>query len=130
MPYWPAIVAFARQWWKAAAGLIVGIMLGLPLGYYEGKSAGKAKADAARNAANVEQLITDAEANAAASDQRVADALAIVQAREELKDAVAKVPDSVPDAARVALGCARLQRAGTNTADLAACRGSESSNGQ
>mgnify|MGYP000317143763 CR=1 FL=1 len=49
-----------------------------------------------------------------------------VQAEKEGKliDAVSEVPDDVPDAVAVQLGCARLREAGVGIADIPACRAS------
>lgn len=114
---------FIKDWWKAAAGFIIGALMTAPLSYCEGKDAAFAEYKADRAEANVEALVQDAEANAAASDARVADAIAITEQRKDLVDAIAEVPDSVPDAVRVQLGCQRLRRAGTPEADLSpACR--------
>lgn len=58
-----------------------------------------------------------------AAGERVADTVAIAKAQKELNDAIEAVPDTVPDAVAVAVGCRELRGAGYLDADLpAACR--------
>lgn len=64
----------------------------------------------------------DAVAKGAASKQGLKDQAASTKLTKDLTDAVAALPDSVPSARRVALGCARLRAAGRSTADLPQCR--------
>lgn len=64
----------------------------------------------------------DARAKDAASKQGLKDQAASTKLTKDLTDAVAALPDSVPSARRVALGCARLRAAGRSTADLPQCR--------
>lgn len=98
--------------------LVIGITL-----YVTGRSDGRAKADAERAVANVEAMKTNEKANANAADDRVADAEQVLELKEELTDAVAEVPDDVPDTVAVALGCERLRRQGTDTTAIPACGG-------
>lgn len=95
----------------------------LPLGYCKGESAGTARADAARAVANVEALKTDGSAKELAAVERLNDTAAIAAKREELTNAVADLPDSIPTVRRVALGCVRLRQQGTDPATIPACRG-------
>lgn len=68
---------------------------------------------------------TDFEAKLDAADQRARDQAGIADDERKRSDAIQKAPDSKPSAARNALNCERLRRAGTDTSRLAACRGSE-----
>lgn len=73
--------------------------------------------------ANNKYLKEKARADELAADRRLADTLAVGKQEKELLDAVAKAPDGVPDAARIALGCARLRQAGRDTTRIPACSG-------
>src|SRR5688500_11082499 len=73
--------------------------------YVKGRSDGRAKADADRAIANVEAMKTNESANANAAEARVTDAEQVLEMKEELSDAVASIPDDVPDPVAVALGC-------------------------
>jgi hypothetical protein len=89
--------------------------------YIMGRGDGRAKADAERAVANVEAMKTNETANANAAEDRVADAEQVLELKEELTDAVAEIPDDVPDAVAVALGCQRLRTQGTDTSAIPAC---------
>lgn len=70
---------------------------------------------------NTKTLERKVDADSNASEQRRDDDATIARQEKELHDAVAKVPDSAPDATRIALGCERLRRAGTDTSGIPAC---------
>jgi hypothetical protein len=71
-----------------------------------------------RAASNAAAATIQAKAQDKAASERLTDDRASRQTEQELTDAVAPVADTPPDAARVALGCARLRRAGAREADL------------
>lgn len=99
------------------------ILVAIGLVYWQGRSDGRLKADAERAVANVEAMKTNEGANANASEARVTDAEQVLELKEELTDAVAEIPDDVPDDVAVALGCQRLRRQGTDTTAIPACGG-------
>jgi len=70
--------------------------------------------------AEIALLGTQAALVETAAEERQADTAAVEQAEEDLIDAIAKVPDTQPDAVRVRLGCERLRRAGRLDAALTA----------
>lgn len=70
----------------------------------------------------VDALQRDAAAKAVADAQRVTDSAINRKLSEDLTNAVAKMPDSIPSARRIALGCARLRASGFIVADLPQCR--------
>ncbi len=69
--------------------------------------------------AETQRKAREADANAAL--QRKVDEARISEQEKDMHDAVAKTPDTMPDAARVALGCARLRNAGKDVSRIAAC---------
>lgn len=103
----------------AALVLIAGTLLFV---YLRGRHDAHQKDEAARAVAIAEALKIDAKAKEKTDEVRVSDAREVAALKEELTDAVADVPDSVPDAAAVALGCQRLRNAGADVSDLPACR--------
>lgn len=110
---------------SARSAIITGVVCAgvcLPLGYCRGYDAAKDKARAELAIANVAVQNQDKTASDAAATERVTDAIAQAKQQTELSDAVAAIPDSVPDASRVALGCARLRANGRAETSLpAAC---------
>ncbi|MBH9536931.1 hypothetical protein [Novosphingopyxis sp. YJ-S2-01] len=114
------IAAIGAKLSGARSALIAIAALCLPTAYCKGREDGTVKADAARAIANVKALQADAAATGLAAEERVADALRINQDEEELIDAIAEEPDTVPDPVRVRLGCERLRAQGTPAADLPA----------
>jgi hypothetical protein len=73
--------------------------------------------------AEITLLRVDAGLKETAAEERQADTAAIAAAEKDLVDEIQSIPDTQPDAVRVALGCARLRRAGGVDADLpAVCR--------
>lgn len=102
-----------------ASALIFAAMVG---GYKGGERAATARYDAARALANVETVKVDGAAKEIAANERRVDDTLVNEGKERLLDAVQSAPESAPDAARVALGCARLRAQGTDTAAIPACR--------
>lgn len=122
------MIASTKMLWAAHKLPIIlgGILLALAvvgLIYWQGRSDGRLKADAERAVANVEAMKTNEAANANAAGARVTDAEQVLELKEELTDAVAEIPDDVPDDVAVALGCERLRRQGTDTTAIPACGG-------
>lgn len=95
----------------------------LPIGYCSGNRAGVARMEAARALGNVEALKTDGSAKELAAVERINDNAAVAAIREDLTDAVAELPDSIPSVRRVARACAQLRAQGTDTTAVPACRG-------
>lgn len=118
-----AAIAFVRAWWKAGAGIVVGAALAFPLGQCSGSQAQKKHEEADRAITQAEALKVDTKAKEKAADQRVKDAAEVADMTEKLTDAVASLPDEIPSARRVALGCQRLRNGGADVSDLPiACR--------
>lgn len=107
---------------KIALGIALAIALALSLAYCNGKKEGKRGADLALEKANNQAIVIDSKAREKAADDRVADAVENLEAKKELSDAVEALPDALPTARRIALGCARLRRQGTDTTAIPACR--------
>jgi hypothetical protein len=121
------VIAAVMGWFRTnprnawiIAGLVM-LTIGFGWAYFKGRS-DFAKQEKARDAiAAAEALKSDTKADAVATASEVKAAQVQAQKEKALTDAVAQVPDSVPDAAAVALGCARLREAGVSVADLPAC---------
>lgn len=116
-------IAFVRRY-PALIGLIATVIAVAVIALLlinHGVRKERARQEAARAVAVAEAIKSDehADAKSTASVQR--DAERIAEAREELIDAIAQAPDSLPDAASVVYGCRELQRHGISTADLPAC---------
>lgn len=118
------ILNFARSWWKAALGIVLGALLCWPVASCQGRKDGRAQMQLAVERANAKALEQSRRADAIAANQRLTDTIAVNQQERTLRDAIASTPDSAPDAARIALGCERLRRANRGrSADLpAVCR--------
>lgn len=119
-----ALYAWARThstalWVIAGVVLVVG---SLQVAYLRGRSDEAAKAEARRRIEVAEALRSTSRADAVAVDTVMAKAEARSRLKEELTDAVAQVPDDVPDPVAVRLGCERLRNVGRRIADIPACR--------
>lgn len=88
------------------------------LGQCSGARNERAKLELAVEKSNTKALEVDATANDHASAARVDDAVKNTNMKKELYDEIAKVPDSVPGPARVALGCQRLRKAGKEVPEV------------
>ena len=108
---------------KVAAGVIAVVLLALLTAYCVGRGDGKSKIELEIEKANVEALETNANALGNAADDRVVSNEQILKTKEELVDVVEATPDSLPSATRIALGCERLRRQGTDTSVIPACSG-------
>lgn len=104
-----AALAFARTWWKAIPGAVVGAALAFPLGHCSGARDAKAAFRAAQAEAALKAEVRNAAANEAAAVQRAADADHTHRTQEELSRADDAAPDSRPSDARRAYLCARLR---------------------
>lgn len=109
-----------RGWIVAA---IVALVLALALGLYlKGRHDAHARDEARAKIAVAEAIKSDTAADNKSTATLAQEALAIDAKQKELEDAVAKIPDSTPDAVAVAAGCVELRRNGISTADLPACQ--------
>jgi len=111
----------------ARNAIVTGVVvaaLTFPLGYCEGQRSANAKNDAARAVANTETMKVDGAAKEIAANERRIDDALVNENTERLLDAVQQAPNSVPDAARVQLGCERLRAQGTPDATIPAVCGS------
>lgn len=108
-----------RNVWLIAGLLaVIGV---LAFVYMKGKGDAE-KRERARDAiAATEAVKSDTRANDKAASAVAVDALNRANAEKELTDAVAALPDSLPDPVAVQLGCQRLRQAGVSVADLPAC---------
>lgn len=110
-----------RNIW-AFAGLI-GVIAVLVFVYMKGRGDQAKHEDARRAVAEQAALKSDAKADAKATAAEVKAAEKRAETEGKLIDAVAAIPDDVPDPVAVALGCARLRDARVpGAADLPACR--------
>jgi hypothetical protein len=112
------------QYWKIALAVVAAVSLSFTLGQCSGKKAGRQEMRTAVAEANTKALEQARRADTLAATQRITDTVAVSTREKELRDAIASTPDSQPDAARIALGCARLRGAnGGSSANLpAVCR--------
>lgn len=125
-----ALDALRASWRAIVACLVVGSLC-LIIGFWRGSEAEKSACRAARDAANVAAMKTDAAAKGRAAEDRVADAVRAAESERELVDAIRDIPDTVPGAMRVARGCVQLRQAGTREADLPGiCRSGGGDGGQ
>lgn len=100
---------------------LVGVIAVLGFVYWKGQN-DHAKKEAARDAVAVASAMkSDAQADTKATELVAHDALVRVEKEKELADAVAEVPDGLPDPVAVRLGCERLRQANISVADLPAC---------
>lgn len=107
------------------AVIMILIFATLGLGYCAVTGPGREpkKVDAAVAAANGKIQTIDTGAREAAADERLADAISSATTKQELTDAVSKLPDALPSDRRIALACERLRRQGVRDAHLpAVCR--------
>jgi len=111
-------IAIARAWWKVLPGFVLGALIAFPLGQCSGDARATKRLEAANAASQVKALTEDAKAKETAAAERMNDAADVAAMKERLSDAVASLPDHVPSARRIALGCQRLREAGTRDADL------------
>jgi hypothetical protein len=103
-------------------GIILAIALALALAYCSGRGDGKDAINQQIDKANTKALERDAAAGEKATADREAEHAKQLEVKKELVDAVNKTPDTLPDPARIALGCERLRRQGTDTTIIPACR--------
>lgn len=118
------VLAFVSNWWKLAAGIIVGALICYPFALNSGKDAGRKEIQLQVETANRLYLEQKARADDLAARQRAIDLNSVNLGQEALLDAIRELPDSTPSAMRIRLGCERLLRAaGGNSSRLpAACR--------
>lgn len=111
IPPWAGIALKILPWALLAPAFL--------LGQCSGARNERAKLALAVEKDNTKALEIDATASTKASETRVEDAVKNANMKKELYDEIAKVPDSVPGPARIALGCKRLLQHGTRKeADL------------
>lgn len=114
--------AFILQWWRFGVAVLAAVLLSYQVGSCRGYSSGKQAMETAIAKANERYLQQKARADEAAAAQRLADQRLTDNLERNLRDAVANIPDSVPNARRVARACAQLRSQGVNTANLPQCR--------
>ena len=114
---------------RILAPVITMALLGALMWWLWGRGEGfKEERDEARSELNQAKaelalLRTDAELKEIAASERSADEKAVAQTEKELIDVIQSIPDTSPDAVRVAVGCERLRQSGYIDAHLpAACR--------
>jgi hypothetical protein len=118
------VLVFISNWWKLAAGLILGALICYPFALNSGKDAGRKEIQLQVETANRLYLEQKARADEIAAQQRITDQIAVNRQEEALRNAIRDTPDSAPDAVRIRLGCERLLRAagGNSSALPAVCR--------
>lgn len=115
-----AVMVFAKSWWKAGAGLLIGAALIFPVGQCSGAQNERTRAEAAQLRANARATEQNAKATEAAGGERLTDRVAVSALQQDLEHADDQTVDSGPSAARLALNCKRLRNQGVREADLAA----------
>lgn len=123
------ILAFLRKDWPLVAGglALAAIVIGVIL-FARHVTSLESTVEAQdrqieAQAANIRTLEADAKAREQAAQERAADTASIETAKDEVIHEIRKAPDSSPAAARTAINCLRLKRAGYREAALpAACR--------
>jgi hypothetical protein len=103
-------------------GLLVIFLFVLGGVYLKGRHDAAAHAAAQRRIDEAAAMAADKRADEKSQQVLAADAAKTAAKKKELEDAVAQVPDSVPDAVAVRSGCVELQQHGISTADLPACK--------
>jgi hypothetical protein len=109
-----------RNVWLIAG--LVAVVAVLLFVYMKGRSDAHAKDEARRKIAVAAAVKSDEKADTKSTEALAREAIEIDAKQKELEDAVAKIPDSTPDAVAVAAGCVELRRNGISVADLPACR--------
>lgn len=102
-------------------GLVLVLMIALGL-YMKGRTDAHNRDVARQKIAVAEAVKKDNKADVVSTTTMVHAALVIDAKQKELENAVAKVPDTVPDAVAVVAGCIELQQHGISVADLPACQ--------
>lgn len=106
---------FAKTWWKAGLGFVLGAMAFAPLAYCEGRGAGAASVRLEAARAENEVIKRDSEAKEQAAVERRSDDERISQSEKELHDVIANAPAGTPGPANIALACERLRRQGASS---------------
>ena len=121
MMFLPFIMAHKRL--VAGIGVLFVVLI-IALGLYaKGRSDANKRNEAAKAIAIAEAVKLDSKAKEHAATQRLKDAEQVADLKEQLTDAVAQVPDTVPDPVAVQLGCQRLRNSGADVSKLPACSG-------
>lgn len=117
----PLVMGYLRSNWRNL--IVVGaVVAALLVVYLRGRHDEHASNEAHRKVAEAAAQKLDTKADQKSTDALEHDAAVIAAKQKELEDAVAKVPDTIPDAVAVAAGCRELQQHGVGIADLPACR--------
>jgi hypothetical protein len=103
-------------------GGLLAVVLVLTFVYMRGRHDAHARDEARQKIAVTAAVKSDDRADVKATTALARDAILIDAKQKRLEDAVANVPDQVPDAVAVAAGCVELQSHGISTADLPACK--------
>lgn len=117
-----AALAFARTWWRAIPGAVVGAAMAFPLGHCAGERDAKAAFRAAQAEAALKAEVRNAAANEAAAVQRAADTARISTAAKGRTDAIRAGADEAPSGPECRLQRRRLLDLGYAPADLPVCR--------
>ncbi|MBX3482558.1 hypothetical protein [Phenylobacterium sp.] len=117
-----AALTFARTWWKAIPGAVVGAALAFPVGHCAGERDAKADFRAAQAEAALKAEIRNAAANEAAAVQRAADTARVTASKKGRTDAIRAGADEAPSGPECRLQRRRLLDIGYAPADLPVCR--------
>jgi hypothetical protein len=117
----PALAA--GGWWKALVGALVVAPAVFLLGQCSGAKNESNKTRAASAVAVSAAVTKNDAAHETSSSERAADTKVVTQLTQELTNAVASVPDTLPDPVAVRLGCERLRHNGRDTSKLPQCSG-------
>lgn len=106
---------------KIGFGILVVVVLALVLVYCSGQHSGKSQIQHQIDKGNLKAEQINANAVSNSTEDRSITDTQLLEKKKELIDEVNKTPDTMPSAQRIAVGCERLRRQGTNTAAIPAC---------
>jgi uncharacterized protein HemX len=103
------------------AGLALALFIGWQVAVLVGAHRERGRQQAVEAVAMAKAVQRDSAAKEAAAAQRRTDDAAVASQTKELSDALASLPDRVPDGRRLALACARLRQQGVDVSGVPAC---------
>lgn len=120
-----SFLALVPGWAKLAAAAALAFALGLAVGHFRGVGAEEDRQEAARAVAITEAVVTNSGAVAQSAAETIADAARNANLNEDLINATANIPDSVPPIRRVRRACVELREDGGDISGMAECAGIE-----
>lgn len=111
------------RWVVIAVGIAAIAAVCILLAYCTGRHDGKSGLQHQIDNANIKAQDTNLNAIANSTEDRSISDAQLLEKKKELIDAVNKTPDTLPSATRIAVGCERLRRQGTDTTTIPVCNG-------